>query len=60
MNLFRFDRFRRFIGIPEYLAGTKLERLNSKVKISIQEQPKVFSDKPAGSMKKKAKEGGKK
>jgi hypothetical protein len=57
--LFRFDGFRKFIGIPEFLAGTKLERMNSKVKISITEQPKVLTQKPTVGMKKKAKEGGK-
>jgi len=27
LNLFRNNRFRHFIGIPEYLPGTKLERM---------------------------------
>lgn len=34
MNLFRMERFRKFMGIPEFLPGSKLERLNTKVKIS--------------------------
>jgi hypothetical protein len=29
LNLFRNPGFRKFIGIPEYLPGTKLERLVS-------------------------------
>jgi len=60
VNLFRFENFRKYIGIPEYLAGTKLERMNAKVKKVIVEQPKILSQKPASSMKKKAQEGGKK
>lgn len=31
LNLFRSDRFRAAIGIPEYLPGSKLERMNTKV-----------------------------
>ena len=58
VNLFRFDFFRRAVGIPEFLAGTKLERLNTKVKKNILEQPKVLAAKPATSMKKKAEEAG--
>lgn len=34
MNLFRMDSFRKFMGIPEFLPGSKLERLNTKIKIS--------------------------
>ena len=30
VNLFRFEWFRNFCGIPEYIPGSKLERLNSK------------------------------
>lgn len=30
LNLFRSDRFRAFIGIPEYLPGSVLERNNLK------------------------------
>jgi hypothetical protein len=30
LNAFRFTRFRRFMGIPDFLAGSKLERLNVK------------------------------
>lgn len=30
LTLFRSDRFRRIIGIPEYLPGSKLERMNIK------------------------------
>ena len=57
LNLFRNDRFRKFIGIPEYLPGTKLERLNSKnvAKMTF-EQPKILSSKPAGLKKKALKE----
>ncbi len=57
LNLFRNDRFRKFIGIPEYLPGTKLERLNSKnvTKMTF-EQPKILSSKPAGLKKKALKE----
>lgn len=49
MNLFRSSRFRNFVGIPEYLPGTKLERLNSKTATKV-EIPVVFDTKPiAGS-----------
>jgi len=30
MAMFRSDRFRGYMGIPEYLPGTKLERINTK------------------------------
>mmetsp|Transcript_47787 Transcript_47787/g.35036 ORF Transcript_47787/g.35036 Transcript_47787/m.35036 type:complete len:158 (+) Transcript_47787:274-747(+) len=30
LNLFRSLRFREFVGIPEYLPGSKLERMNVK------------------------------
>lgn len=54
MNLFRIDRFRAFMGIPEYLPGSKLERLNSKVVRAPVDQPKVTSHQPKLSARKKA------
>ena len=56
MNLFRSDRFRKFLGIPQYLPGSKLERMNTKVASVVPgaAQPKVLSHKPA-STKQKAK-----
>lgn len=43
------------VGIPEYLPGTKLERLNSKiVKASTGDQPIILSRKPTVGARKKA------
>jgi len=44
LNLFRFQRFRQFLGIPKFLPGSKLERLNVKV-IKQTNKPKIFKSK---------------
>lgn len=46
LNLFRNNRFRHFIGIPEYLPGTKLERMNTKGSMEVI-KPKVYSSPPS-------------
>ena len=51
LNLFRLQWFREFVGIPEYLPGSKLERLNTKVQ-TVVDKPIVFSSKPVSSKKK--------
>lgn len=42
------ERFRTFMGIPEFLPGSKLERLNTKVKIAdyAENKPKTFAYNP--------------
>jgi len=53
--LFRSDKFRKAIGIPEYLPGSKLERLNVKQVIAKTiDQPTVFDQKPSAGSRKKA------
>ena len=54
LNLFRSDRFRRFLGIPQYLPGSKLERMNTKVtRVNPGvAQAKVLTNKPASTKKK--------
>ena len=42
LNAFRFQKFRKSVGIPDYLPGTKLERLNVK-KSSEVLKPKVYT-----------------
>jgi hypothetical protein len=43
------------MGIPEFLPGTKLERINVKnVKTSIENQPKVLLSAPPAGARKKA------
>lgn len=54
LNLFRSDRFRSFMGIPEYLPGSKLERLNTKIVKTTIEQPIVLRHAPALGARKKA------
>lgn len=51
LNLFRVERFRRFVGIPEFLPGSKLERLNKKV-VAVVEKPTIFSSKPVKAITK--------
>ena len=49
LNLFRNVRFRKMVGIPQYLPGSKLEKLNvlrASTSESIQNF-KVFTQKPA-------------
>ena len=55
MNLFRMERFRKFMGIPEFLPGSKLERMNTKLQIkeAAVSQVKTFSHNP--TLRKKAK-----
>jgi len=45
-------KFRKFIGIPEYLPGTKLEQLNTKAALNVV-KPKVFSAPPSAREKAK-------
>jgi hypothetical protein len=42
LNAFRFTAFRRFVGLPDFLPGTKLERLNVK-KFGEVIKPKISS-----------------
>ena len=46
VNMFRSDRIRRAVGIPEYLPGSKLERMNTTIR-RVVEQPVTFSSKPS-------------
>jgi hypothetical protein len=46
---------KNFMGVPDYLPDTELERLNTKVATKV-ETPKVYSYNPT-SLRKKAKEG---
>jgi hypothetical protein len=46
LNLFRNQKFRGYIGIPEYLPGTKLERMNTKVAMNVI-KPKIYSSPPS-------------
>ena len=39
-------RFRKLIGIPEYLPGTKLEALNTKTSMKVI-KPKIYSAPPS-------------
>jgi len=55
MTMFRSEKFRGYMGIPEFLPGTKLERINvKKVKSSLENQPKVLLNAPPPSARKKA------
>lgn len=54
LNLFRNMKFRKFIGVPEYLPGTKLEALNTKSAMNVI-KPKVFSAPPPSAKDKAAK-----
>lgn len=55
MALFRSERFRLYMGVPEYLPGTKLERINVKrINVTLDNQPKVLSQQPSKSARKKA------
>lgn len=57
LNLFRSDRFRRILGIPQYLPGSKLERLNTKVHNVAPGtvQAKIMSGKPKSTKQKAVK-----
>ena len=44
LNAFRFSKFRKFLGIPDFLPGSKLERLNVKKVVSTANKVKVFSN----------------
>ena len=46
LNLFRNMKFRKFIGVPEYLPGTKLEQMNTKAAVNVY-KPKIFSAPPS-------------
>ncbi len=39
-------KFRKFIGVPEYLPGTRLEQMNTKAAVNVI-KPKVFSAPPS-------------
>jgi len=55
MTAFRNEKFRLYMGVPEFLPGTKLERINVKnVKTSIENQPKVLLSAPLSGARKKA------
>lgn len=43
-------KFRKFIGVPEYLPGTKLEQMNTKAAVNVI-KPKVFSSPPSAKDK---------
>jgi membrane protein insertase Oxa1/YidC/SpoIIIJ len=43
LNAFRFTKFRKILGIPDFLPGSKLERLNVKKVVSEVSKVKVFS-----------------
>lgn len=45
LNLFRNLKFRQMLGIPQYLPGTKLERMNMK-RITSVDKPKLQRHKP--------------
>jgi hypothetical protein len=47
-------KFRKFIGVPEYLPGTKLEQMNTKAAVNVI-KPKVFSSPPSSAKDKAAK-----
>jgi YidC/Oxa1 family membrane protein insertase len=50
LNLFRNMKFREFLGIPEFLPGTKLERLNVKATQKV-DKPVVFTHMPSTKKK---------
>ena len=50
LNLFRNMRFRKFIGIPEFLPGTKLEAMNIKTATTVL-KPKYFDAPPSAKEK---------
>ena len=50
LNSFRIHKFRKSMGIPDYLPGTKLERLNVK-KAQEVHKPKVLTHKPNSKKK---------
>lgn len=52
LNAFRFDGFRRFVGIPRYLPGSQLEKLNATA-THIVDKPATFSAPPSGTRQKK-------
>ena len=39
-------KFRKFIGVPEYLPGTRLEKMNTKAAVNVI-KPKIFSAPPS-------------
>jgi hypothetical protein len=43
-------KFRKFIGVPEYLPGTKLEQMNTKVAVNVL-KPKIYSAPPSAKDK---------
>lgn len=42
LNLFRFAKFRKAINLPDFLPGSKLEKMNVKFKSEVI-KPKIFS-----------------
>ena len=46
LNLFRNNKFRRFVGVPEYLPGSKLEMMNTKTAMNVI-KPKIFTAPPS-------------
>jgi len=54
LNVFRNLKFREFMGIPQYLPDTKLERLNKKVQVEVIKPQLVSSRAPAKQTQKRA------
>ena len=44
LNAFRFTRFRKFLGIPDFLPGSKLESLNVKKIATAANKVKVYAN----------------
>ena len=49
INSFRFKSIRTKLGVPDFLAGTKFERMNAGTAVVL-EKPKVFAVKPTKKM----------
>ena len=52
LNAFRSHRFRKFMGLKDYLPGSKLERLNTKNFTREVFKPTVHTTKPVATQKK--------
>jgi len=54
INMFRSRFVKSYMGIPEYLPDTELERLNSKVEAKVEVQPTILFKKPNSRQKAKS------
>ena len=52
--MFRSRFVKSYMGIPEYLPDTELERLNSKVEAKVEVQPTILFKKPNSRQKAKS------